>query len=377
MYQSLQGCRAVAAALVVLFHMGGMFAQDRYFGLKALDGPFAWGDAGVDFFFVLSGFLITIAHRKDFGQPRALLQYLGKRTLRIYPTYWLVCLAVSLAAFAVPSLRQALPDDLLVYLGALTLLPMDPAAVGGTGSPILFVAWSLQYEMLFYAIVAIFIGSRVAGFLTVVALLALSMTCQIGGSCGFPLSFVTSNMIILFGVGVVCAYVSMSRLVLPYPLALAAASAAAFVAFGLFEVGMGRGVVPFVDRRFIYGILSGLIILGLVQAEEDGTLVFSPQDRWPSLLGNASYALYLIHVPIISVFCKLFLSLGLTARPALASGFVVVFIVCVVSSVLFHRYIERPMLRRLSALVSIVSRQPFATAASDATLGQRRTGSLL
>ena len=94
MYQSLQGCRAVAAALVVLFHLGGTFAQDRYFGFKALDGPFAWGDAGVDFFFVLSGFLITLAHRRDFGRPAELSRYLSKRALRIYPTYWVICLAV-------------------------------------------------------------------------------------------------------------------------------------------------------------------------------------------------------------------------------------------------------------------------------------------
>ncbi|MEP7101383.1 MAG: acyltransferase family protein, partial [Burkholderiales bacterium] len=76
MYRSLQVCRAIAALLVVLFHLGGTFAQDKYFGFKAIDSVFAWGDAGVDFFFVLSGFLIATVHYKDFGRPEALPRYL-------------------------------------------------------------------------------------------------------------------------------------------------------------------------------------------------------------------------------------------------------------------------------------------------------------
>lgn len=373
MYRSLQGCRAIAAALVVLFHMGGTFAQDRYFGFKALDGPFAWGDAGVDFFFVLSGFLITLVHRRDFGQPQKVFRYIAKRTVRIYPTYWLICLAVCLSAVAFPVLRQALPSDAMTYLAALTLLPLDPASVGGTGSPILFVAWSLQYELLFYAIVAVFIVHRAAGFLVVAALLLAKVGCHVGNGCTFPQSFVASNMVLLFAMGVLAAYVAGSRLRVPAPRLLAAAAATAFVAFGALEVWVGREAIV-VDRRLVFGALSCLVIIGLVRAEDERSLVV--EHRWLDLLGDSSYALYLIHIPIISLLVKLVLRFGPTSNTGLVGSFIGIFAICLASAILFHQRIERPMLAWLGArLDRWVKRSPRALGRPAAPLvAQTREG---
>ena len=65
-----------------------------------------------------------------------------------------MCVAAIVASL--PCARPC-PTDALTYLERANA---DPARsrqlVGGTGSPILFVAWSLQYEMLFYAIIAVF-----------------------------------------------------------------------------------------------------------------------------------------------------------------------------------------------------------------------------
>lgn len=358
MYRSLQGCRAIAAALVVLFHLGGTFAQDRYFGFKALDGPFAWGDAGVDFFFVLSGFLITLVHRRDFGHPKALGRYVAKRTLRIYPTYWIICGAVCLGAVAFPPLRQALPADAATYVAALSLLPLDPATVGGTGSPILFVAWSLQYELLFYAVVAVFIANRAAGFLAVGALLLAQVGCHAGGNCTFPQSFVGSTMVLLFGLGVLTAYLARSDLRIPAPRLLAAAAAAAFVAFGLFEVWVGRDAIV-VDRRLVFGALSCLVVLGLVRAEDERSLIV--EHRAVDLLGDASYALYLMHIPIISVLVKLLLRVGPIGNVGLVVAFIGIFVACVGCAVVFHLRIERPMLAWLgSRLDRRLRREPRA-----------------
>ena len=344
MYRSLQVCRAVAALLVVLFHLGGTFAQDKYFGFKAIDSVFAWGDAGVDFFFVLSGFLIATVHRKDFGRPEALPRYLLKRTVRIYPTYWIICIAVSLAALAVPALRQALPSDALVFLKALVLIPQDPDVVGGLGSPILFVAWSLQYEMLFYAVFALFILHRGLGLLAVAALLAVNLGCKFGSACTFPASFVASNMIFLFAMGVGAAYLVRSRLSLPNPLVVAAVAGAAFVGFGAYEVWVGREAIA-VDRRLVFGALAAVLIVALARAEDAGALV--AKQRLPALLGDASYALYLLHIPIISVLCKLLVQLHVSNRLLLVCAFVAVALLCVLASVGFYLLIERRMLARL------------------------------
>ncbi|MEP7100163.1 MAG: acyltransferase, partial [Burkholderiales bacterium] len=282
-------------------------------------------------------------HYKDFGRPEALPRYLLKRTLRIYPTYWLICIAVSLAAIAVPALRQALPSDALVFLKALALIPQDPDVVGGLGSPILFVAWSLQYEMLFYAVFALFIVHRSLGLLAAVALLAVNLRCQFGSACGFPASFVASNMVFLFAMGVGAAYLVRSRLRLPNPLVVAALAGAAFVGFGAYEVWVGREAIG-VDRRLVFGVLAAVLIVALALADDAGALV--ARQRWPALLGDASYALYLLHIPIISVLCKLLVQLHASNRLVLVGAFVGIALLCVLASVSFYLLIERPILAR-------------------------------
>ncbi|MGL4420416.1 MAG: acyltransferase family protein, partial [Gemmataceae bacterium] len=88
MLRNVQALRGLACLFVVLYHVAGweqlvwpripVFGFYRYFGF-----------AGVDLFFVLSGFIITHAHWKQIGQPRHLPTYLYRRLSRIYPVYWL------------------------------------------------------------------------------------------------------------------------------------------------------------------------------------------------------------------------------------------------------------------------------------------------
>ena len=125
MYKSLQAGRAIAAMLVVLFHLGGAIAAQKYFGISAFSVPFSFGASGVEFFFVLSGFIIFAAHRNDIFQPRKLAGYLKKRAVRIYPTYWIVFLLVYFLALASPGLRDTVPHDLSVLVKSLLLIPQD------------------------------------------------------------------------------------------------------------------------------------------------------------------------------------------------------------------------------------------------------------
>src|SRR4051812_27621380 len=94
MFLSLQAGRAAAAVLVMLFHLGGAIAADKYFAMPGFAKPFAFGDCGVEFFFVLSGFIIFSAHRGDVSDPAALSRYLTKRFLRIFPSYWIIFVCV-------------------------------------------------------------------------------------------------------------------------------------------------------------------------------------------------------------------------------------------------------------------------------------------
>ncbi len=67
------------------------------FGPFPASGLFAFGHAGVDFFFVLSGFIILHVHAGDIGRPVRLGHYLQRRFTRVYPFYWVVFLLALLA----------------------------------------------------------------------------------------------------------------------------------------------------------------------------------------------------------------------------------------------------------------------------------------
>lgn len=80
MHKSLQGTRGIAAVMVVLFHLGGAFAADKYFGIGAFAFPFRFGSSSVEFFFVISGFIIFSAHNNDLFQKEKFLKYVKNRT---------------------------------------------------------------------------------------------------------------------------------------------------------------------------------------------------------------------------------------------------------------------------------------------------------
>jgi peptidoglycan/LPS O-acetylase OafA/YrhL len=372
MYKSLQACRGYAALLVVLLHLGLAIASPKYFGLKPFAVPFSFGDAGVEFFFVLSGFIITWVHFSDFGQPARLRDYLRKRVVRIYPAYWIVLAAVFLPAAAVPALRSTVPHDLPTLLKSAALIPQDPAVVGGTGAPILIVAWSLQYEICFYCLAATFIVNRAFGILVSIGWLGNALACQ-WGSCAFPRSFFANPVILLFAVGALIAYCSKLSIRLKRPAIVAAAAACAFLSLGAAEAIWGRQLLPF-DRRLAYGLISGVLIFALVRAEDSDRPAHGQAHgqaqgqgqgpgqgerqakrqarRWTALLGDSSYALYLIHYPLISLLCKFGILAGLRGPAGAVLAYLSILCACVAAAIAFHIAVEKPVMRALSGRAS-------------------------
>ena len=141
--------KAIAAILVLLYHLGIAISSDKYFGIGGFQTPFSFGNAGVEFFFVLSGFIIYFAHKQDLSQTGKLGIYAVKRFTRIYPTYWLIFLAVCLMAMPFPALRATIPHQFSSLIKALLLIPQDKAIVGGTGAPVLIVAWRFSTRCYF------------------------------------------------------------------------------------------------------------------------------------------------------------------------------------------------------------------------------------
>jgi len=84
----IEASRGIAALLVVLFHTTVIMNLPKYFGALPLHGLFKFGYAGVDFFFVLSGFIILHTHMNDIGKKGAIASYARKRFIRVLPIYF-------------------------------------------------------------------------------------------------------------------------------------------------------------------------------------------------------------------------------------------------------------------------------------------------
>jgi exopolysaccharide production protein ExoZ len=314
-------------------------ASAKYFGIKSFGIPFSFGYTGVDFFFVLSGFIITFIHWHDIGKPGRLVSYLQKRTTRIYPTYWIVFGGVAVVAMLIPELRAGVPHDGITLLKALALFPMYLSGQWG-GAPVLIVAWTLQYEVCFYGLFGVLIVSRFLGVMAIGALTINYGACQMG-DCSFPRSFFSSNLILLFGLGALAACFCKSRKKLKHPRSIAALGIAAFIFTGALEAVMGKAVFP-VDQSFIYGLISAVIIIGLVQAED--AKILEVKSRWPALCGDASYSFYLIHHPLMVALFKLALIAGLRGVLGAAVSWPIILGICVVAALAFHMLVEKPAL---------------------------------
>lgn len=343
----------MAALLVVFFHSSGNLAKDKYFGVLAepIEKIFWFGgEAGVAFFFVLSGFIIHQVHRKEFDQPEKLVPYIQKRAVRVYPTYLIIFIGVFLLAKLTPSLRDTMPTDPIVLLKSLLLLPQDSKVVGGTGAPVLIVAWSLQYEILFYATFAIALINRWIFYSVVFIFLLNILLAPMLGPYNFPRSMVSSHLVFLFGMGMTSSKLLQSKYELKSTNIIVALSAFAFLAIGII-VTLNRASYSKPLSDLAYGLVSAILVFSLARFERQGKT--APFIKRIAFLGDSSYALYLIHFPLVAILSKI----AVRILPMSVIGANLAFLLLVAGSVTvataFHIVIEKPLLRRLTPKPSL------------------------
>jgi peptidoglycan/LPS O-acetylase OafA/YrhL len=350
----LQLARGAAALLVAVYHAGRMVALPQYTGVNPLDGFFGFGHAGVDFFFVLSGFIICTVHGGDLGRPERLARYVWRRVTRIYPIYWCVT-AIALALLLLhPGGWASLSPAVLA--NSLLLLP-------GEHEPLLGVAWTLQHEVVFYLVFAVAIASRRWGAVVVTVWLALIAYGLFDASKSEALIFWASPYHLQFLMGALAAWLMTARHI-PRPLWLAAAGIVAFFVFGMIE-NAGLIVWAGLASQLGFGAAATLVIIGLAAAERRGMLRIG---RFAGFAGAASYSLYLIHTIAIGLATRLLASLGVvTLVPAWA---VMLFAVAaaLIAAGLLHWFIER---RLISACRGLLDKP--ARAAPPAPIGEALT----
>lgn len=321
--EAIRGCAATA---VVLYHVARHLNGDG--GASALLYVIQFGHAGVDVFFVLSGFIILFVHHRDIGQPMRARNYLSRRFSRLMPIYW-VALALTVALTFAGS--RVLPSWGRVLWSA-SLLP-------SIQDPVLDIAWTLQHEMFFYAVFLVLIVNRVAGFVL--------MTIWLVGIAG-----VASGVVVLAGnaginwvfnlqffMGMAAAYALLHNAI-RWPGLMLATGLVAFAAAGLAEnVGYLNGYAP--HARLIYGIPAMLIVGGVAELDRRGQLRVA---ALPRMLGAASYSIYLFQFVFIGVAWKALTLTGLADRAPVWLSYPVLAFAGIAGGLAMHRWVELPLL---------------------------------
>ncbi|MFC5411231.1 acyltransferase family protein [Larkinella bovis] len=333
-FVSIQTLRAAAALLVTLFHLSMKMEQ------VGIHSPilrcFNAGFGGVDLFFIISGFLITHTSLSKINTPNQFFAYVRKRLMRIYSFYWLCFLLATAGLFTLhvftPSLAW-LPFrfESVAILKAMLLLP--------THEGILPVTWTLSHEIYFYSLFGLLILSR---FLLVIPLLILTATLSVSLApltefSGFPRlpfqDFLFSPFNLEFGFGIL-SYFIVQRFIIPMPRLLAGLAVVLF-----FWMGQRIHSSEIGFRVWGLGLPATVILLSLIQFEKTGRFRCSP---WLLKLGDASYVLYLIHVPVIMVVTQALVRLNLPAYVLPANLGLLIGLFWFSGQI--HRHVEKPLL---------------------------------
>lgn len=292
----LEAMRAVAACWVLVSH--ARLSVNHFVGpLGTGRGVIANGSLGVDFFFVLSGFIIAFSSNRLLDSGRGFGDYAKARLIRIYVPYLPIGIGMLLLYMLVPNLSAS--DRVPSVLTSLTLFP-------AASPPALSVAWTLVHEMVFYALFSlIFISRRLLWGTLGIWIVLIGLQAWLGEPLRREgLGYVLSPINLCFLLGVAVFY--LSRNGVKTWVTVAGGMYGAIIM--LFEAGQ-----PEPNRWLLASAFAGFIVCALSSWAQR----WSP---WKAVLflGAASYAIYLVHNPVLSLAVRIVKRLfpGMSPWPA-------------------------------------------------------------
>ena len=329
---ALTSLRFFAALYVLLYHSGGPALVESGRLPAAAARLLSHGYLGVTFFFILSGFILTHVYLDRLTTRQDIATYALARLARIYPVY-LLALLMMVPHVTPDGILHALPQFLLLQ----SWLPMalsDGHLVANWNMQ----GWSLSVELLFYIVLPGLLaavgradGIGLAALLAAVCLIMVGFgtpaIIDMGSADRAGLSWIPLPLLrapeLVYGV-LLALVLARRRLELPaWMLPLAA------VALVLVLASDGRWVAP------VAALVMGLLIVSAAAGRQ------SLIGRWlqhPSivLLGGASYALYILQLPV-------HLAVHSIAGAGHASvGRVLYIPVLIATSIAVHKLIEEP-----------------------------------
>ena len=342
--QLVQFLRGIASLLVVLLHC--TISVNDTLGQSFLFNAFKFGGAGVDIFFVLSGFIITYTSARALKSSKGFVPFIRKRFVRIYPIYWLVATFFLLLQLSLPSFYKTGYDISFGNLLATYLLLPGHAMVNG-------VSWTLTYELFFYCIfsLAFFIRNRaVLAILSLMYILALIVLAwiylhNITGNAWIDLVIFPMNLEFFMGI---LAALLVPKISGPVSRILIGVGTVLFISAAVFFNSGYSLVDSAFDRVILFGIPSFLLILGIVKYELTATI---NMHSFFVRLGEASYSLYLLHLPFVAAGVKIFARFQHSDVYVMHIVILAMIAALCIGSIFFFKLIEKPMITRLNRML--------------------------
>ena len=320
-YQNIELLRFIAALAVVYFHAVGTLRAVAFpeIGPNSLT---ELGAAGVDVFFVISGFVIFLSLTRKNRTP---IEFARDRLIRLVPAYWILTVSHLVILASVAILRGTeVPFDISWTIQSLFFVSQPL----GNNLPLISQGWSLEIEMLFYLLVAV--GLIIKNPIANIVFPAVALVSLVG----FGL---LPDLALEFIFGGLLGYL-YSRIKFP-----------ALIAVGAGVLGIVLFVAPVVlgaldaPRWVTWGIPSMLVVFSAINL---------PQLNWKILptLGAASYPVYLLHMMVINIVSPIISMFGSSAAMffvALASCL----ILSQVLGIVFDKLVDKPISRFLKARI--------------------------
>ena len=316
--------RVIATASVLLFHY-----TTRFFEVTEIDGkfPFAFpygGEFGVGLLFIVTSFLSVFTTEKETSG----LHYFLKRLARLWPVY-AVCIVIT--ATVTWLFYPPLSPSLLRFLVNFTMLQKLAGFSGVDGA-----YWTLSYQLLFYAVIAVVIGLKKKDKLPLIAVVWTAICIPLSA---LKWAGIDHSLLKLIRMGMISDYFSY----------FAIGILASFLyrehtkeTIRLSVVGAALCLINQFFSQSIAGLIMLLIEIGLM-------LLISCKLELPGWLdhkvlyffSDISYPLYLLHQYIGYVILHRLWNMGMT------SAFVILvpFAVITILSAVLHRFVELPASR--------------------------------
>ena len=330
-FATIQALRAIAALLVVAYHvfdMWGLRVDSAAPGVSWTNGA-----AGVDIFFIISGFVMVASSRRLASQPSAWRTFIRHRIVRIVPLYWLLTTVklVLVFLFADLALRSALDADYIAR--SYLFFPVVDGA--GHFRPLLPVGWTLTYEFLFYLFFALALALRVDVLRVLVPGLGLLVVTALLRTESWPAWTILFNTIVIeFIFGVVLAKLILRGWQLP-----AGAAAGLVVAGFVLILAVPEGSENL--RALTWGLPALALVAGAVCLEKH---LAGAIPRWLLGLGDASYSIYLTHGFVVPVIGLVVFFFHWTALPAEALTILACLVASSIVGWIVYMVVERPIM---------------------------------